>query len=357
MKDRRIVWCVRRSTWLVVAAVAAVGIAAVVDALPTEQTLNEQGPEQTSALDRRPRPAGAFDARGVLYYTDDLCRLRAVALPSFTPVSALEWDECGFSLSPAGGTVMGSGVVWQSQGERRAAAISGLVYVVVDSTGLEYRLTGTAPAFRPDGTLTFVRDGAIVQASDLCASSPPYPGCERVLVTRRDLLEPLQTKEAAAEAEVKAIAWLTQTSLAAAFSFGDADDHVIAIYEGTNLVRTISGFGGRVTELLVSPGRSYAAARLERPSGFVLIDADGEPFILEEIQRDFSGRPPFTGGRALTWSPDDAWTAIARKETIVFFRMGPEHPDVVHVPLVAHDLAWVSVPFDGPAPDHVPSAG
>jgi hypothetical protein len=343
---------VQRGSWAVVAAVAAVGIAAVVDALPTERAADPARSPATMELEKRPRSAETFDAKGVLYYTDDLCRLRAVALPSFTPVSALEWDECGFSLSPAGGAVMGSGVVWESQGERRAAAISGLVYVVVDSAGLEYRLTGTAPAFRPDGTLTFVRDGAIIQASDLCASSPPYPGCERVLLTRRDLLEPLQTNAAAADTEVKAIAWLTETRLAAAFAFGDADDHVIAIYEGTNLVGTIAGFGGRVTDLLVSPGRSYAAARLERPSGFVLLDADGEPFILEEIQRDFSGRPPFTGGRALTWSPDDTWTAIARRETLVFFRMGPERPDVVHVPLVAHDLAWVSIPGEEPAPDH-----
>jgi hypothetical protein len=179
-----------------------------------------------------------------------------------------------------------------------------------------------------------------------------------MLMTRGDLVGALEARPEVVDAAApKALAWLTETRLIAALSFGGRRDEMIAVYEGKTLIRTISGFGGRVAELLVSPGRSYAAARLERPSGFVLLDADGEPFILEEIQRDFSGRPPFTGGRALTWSPDDAWTVIARRETIVFFRMGPERPDVVHVPLVARDLAWVSVPADGPAPDHVRSAG
>jgi hypothetical protein len=348
---------VARATWFVVAAVAALGIAAVVDALPTERS-SDEAPPSTTQLEKRPRPAETFDAKGVLYYTDDLCRLRAVALPSFTPVAALEWDECGFSLSPNGGTVMGSGVVWQRQGDLRAAGIGGLVYVVLEPSGAEYRFTGTAPAFRPDGTLTFVRDGAIVEATPGCGQGAPGTWCEAVLMTRGDLLGALEARpEVVDAAAAKALAWLTETRLIAALSFGGRRDEMIAVYEGKTLIRTISGFGGRVAEFLVSPGRSYAAARLERPSGFVLIDADGEPFILEEIQRDFSGRPPFTGGRAITWSPDDAWTVIARRETIVFFRMGPERPDVMHVPLAAHDLAWVSIPPDGSAPDHVPSTG
>jgi hypothetical protein len=348
---------VARATWFVVASVAAVGIAAVVDALPTERSSNEASPAAT-LLEKRPRPAETFDANGVLYYTDELCRLRAVRLPAFTPAAAPEWDECGFSYSPDGAAVMGSGVVWQSQGALRAAGIGGLVYVVLEPSGAEYRFTGAAPAFRPNGTLTFIRDGAIVEAIPRCRLGAPGAWCEGVLMTRGDLVGPLKARPEVVDAAVpKAVAWLTETRLIAAVGFGGRRDEMIAVYEGKTLIRTISGFGGRVAELLVSPGRSYAAARLERPSGFVLLDADGEPFILEEIQRDFSGRPPFTGGRALTWSPDDAWTAIARRETIVFFRMGPERPDVVHVPLVAHDLAWLSIRADGPAPDHVPSAG
>jgi hypothetical protein len=253
---------------------------------------------------------------------------------------------------------MGSGVVWQRQGDLRAAGIGGLVYVVLEPSGAEYRFTGTAPAFRPDGTLTFIRDGAVVEAIPGCGRGAPGTWCEAMLMTHGDLVGALEARPEVVDAAApKALAWLTETRLIAALAFGGRRDEMIAVYEGKTLIRTISGFGGRVAEFLVSPGRSYAAARLERPSGFVLIDADGEPFILEEIQRDFSGRPPFTGGRAIAWSRDDAWTVIARKETIVFFRMGPQRPDVVHVPLVARDLAWVSVPADEPAPDHVPSAG
>lgn len=338
-----------RGTWIIVAAVAAVGIAAVVDALPTERSSEEARPA-TTRLEKRPRPTAAFDAAGVLYFTDELCRLRGMRLPTLSPVEAPEWEDCAFSLSPDGATAIDARVVWQPQRELRAMDSGGSVYVVREPSNLEYRLDGTAPAFTPAGALTFVRDGAVIQATGLCRPSKPEPWCERVLLTRRDLLAALGAR--GDDVSLKAIAWLTETRLVAAFAFGDGDNDLIAVYEVTTLIGAFSGFGGRVVELLASPRRSYVAARLEQPDGFVLLDSDGEPFVLEEVQRDFSGRPPFTGGRALAWSPDDAWTAIARRETVVFFRMGIGTPDAVHVALVARDLAWLPAPADEPAPDH-----
>jgi hypothetical protein len=131
---------------------------------------------------------------------------------------------------------------------------------------------------------------------------------------------------------------------------------VIRVYEGRETLRTVAGVGGRFTEISVSPQRRYAAVRVARPSGFVLIDRDARPFALTEIRRDSTGRPPFTGGRAIAWSPDDAWTAIARRETVALFRMGPESPDVVRIELSAHDLAWVATSTEEPAPDHTVGA-
>jgi hypothetical protein len=347
-----------RGTWVVVGAVAAVGIAAVVDVLPTDVSRRDVRPAATTS-GPPPRPPGRFDARGVLFYTDDLCRLRAARLPRLDPVESPDWDGCEFSLSPDGDSVVAAGIVWQPQGRLRATAVSGLVYVVRDDPVAGYRRAGHAPAFKPDGTPTFVRDGDVVELTPSCLSRTRTAGCERILLTRRELVWPLlgdpnapQARNAIATATVTAIAWLTPTRLAAAFSFSGHED-LIAVYEGETLLQTITGFGGSVVKLLVSPRRRYAAAHVERPNGFVLFDPAGDTFVLEEVQRDFSGRPPFTGGRALAWSPDDAWTAIARRQSVVFFRMGPESPDVVHVSLVAHDLAWVADEVRTPAPDHV----
>jgi hypothetical protein len=89
----------------------------------------------------------------------------------------------------------------------------------------------------------------------------------------------------------------------------------------------------------------------------MFVDRDGRPFTLLEIRRDSYGRPPFTAGRAVAWSPDDTWTALARTDSVVFFRMGSEQPHVVRVRLTAHDLAWA--PGKGvrdPAPDHQSSS-
>jgi hypothetical protein len=347
-------------TWAIVGALAALAIAAVVDALPDDAARDKE-PTRAEARLSEPRAGSArrMDAAGVLYYTDEFCRLRALRLPAFEPVEAPEWDGCGFSLSPDGRSVVGAGIVWQRQGDLRAAGVSDLVYVVSDSRGWEYRVSGEAPAFKPDGALTFVRGHDIVELTPSCRPLSPRLSCERVLLTGRDLLEPLREDPNAARdpaaletASVKATAWLTQTRLVAALAFDGADEELIAVYEGKTLIRTITGFGGRVAELLASPRRSYAAARLERPSGFVLLDRAGQPFVLTEVRRDVHGRPPFTGGHALAWSPDDAWTAIARRDSVVFFRMGVGSPAAVRMALVARDLAWTEDGRETPAPDH-----
>jgi hypothetical protein len=346
---------VTRSTWIVVAAVAALGIAAVVDALPGHGGSAPPATAVTpSARVAAPSVSGQFDAAGTLYYTDDLCRLRALRFPELQPVEAPAWDECAFSLSPDGQSVLGAAVLWEPQGSKRAAGIGSLVYVVSDPAGWEYRFPGESPAYKPDGTLTFVRDGEVVELTGYCRPRRKAPWCERVLLTTRDLFGPL--RDPIGNAAVKQIAWLSPTRLVAVLALGD--EEVIRVYEGRETLRTVAGVGGPFTEIAVSPRRQYAAVRVARPTGFVLIDRDARPFALMEVRRDSEGRPPFTGGRAIAWSPDDAWTAIARRETVVLFRMGRESPDVVHIALSAHDLAWSAEGgVRDPAPDHRSSEG
>jgi hypothetical protein len=339
-----------RATWFVVGALMALGVVAVIDALPwpgaSEAPVAHEEQAPPPAADRPPE---RFAAVGVLYYTDNFCRLRGLSLPSLQTVEVPEWEGSGFSLAPRAEGVLPQGVTWEPRGTKRVAGIGGYVYVASDAAGWEYRFRGAAPAFRPDGALTFVRDSEVLELTGYCRPPRRAPSCERVLLTSRDLLRPLADGSGTPVAED--IAWLTPTRLAVVLRFEQED--MIALYEGHELVDLVPGIDARFTELTVSPGRHYLAARVARPSGFVFVDRDGRPFVLVGVRRDNYGRAPFTAGRAVAWSPDDSWAAVARTHTIAFFSMGSERPHFVNVELTAFDLAWA--PRSGvrePAPDH-----
>lgn len=120
-----------RVTWLVVAAVATVGVAAAVDALRSEGEA-VRSPETTTASTSEREPAASAargdlefpppalssrarvfallaqaEARGALYVADMSCRLRALRLPE------LEWlAEPAAPLGPCRFTVDANGLVF-----------------------------------------------------------------------------------------------------------------------------------------------------------------------------------------------------------------------------------------------------
>jgi hypothetical protein len=338
-----------RATWFVVGAVVALAVAAVVDALPWPGGSEQPAAGETLTRPEAARPAARFEARGTLFYTDNFCRLRGLELPSLEAVEVPEWTDCGFSLAPNADGVLPQGVAWEPRGDRRVAAFDGSVYVVSDAAGWEYRVRGEAPAFRPDGTLTFIRNGQVFELTGDCRPRRDVPWCERLLLGRGDLLAPLA--QGSHPMRVKKIAWLSPTRMAAVLAFEQED--MIGLYEGRRFLDLTGAVGWRFSELSVSPKRHYLAARVERPRGFVFVDRDGRSFALREVRRDNYGRPPFTAGRAVTWSADDSWTVVARSNEVVFFRMGSESPAVVNVDVTAHDLAWAAESGDRePAPDH-----
>ena len=90
----------RIATWLLVAAVVALGVVAAFDALQSEEVVAREPPPPTrtattatvQGLTGQAGPAAARlrDAHvaGVLTYADDDCRLSAVSLPDLEPVRA-----------------------------------------------------------------------------------------------------------------------------------------------------------------------------------------------------------------------------------------------------------------------------
>ena len=111
----------RIATWLLVGAVAALGIAAAVDAMRgTEQVSRQRAGPLISGLADQPeravRQLREAGVRGVLTYSDEECKLHAVSLPDLRPVRAPSFEMCRPAMASGGlGTVDGD-VVWAGLG-------------------------------------------------------------------------------------------------------------------------------------------------------------------------------------------------------------------------------------------------
>jgi WD40-like Beta Propeller Repeat len=328
----------RRGTWLVIGALAAIALAAAVDSLRGEATEPASGPGTTTtgrtATDALPadaeparQPAG-FD--GILYYTDESCELRAVRLPALDPVEAETWDECSFVLSPDGTRVSAQGSAWDPHSDPRRGRVvrtDGATFQVANNAGPEGPpVAGTAPAWKPDGTLTYV-DGAAVREwptgglvlsqRDLAVAVRAHPGIADSGHVRRTTVEDLE--------------WLDDARLVVALSVPveDSIEHLVAVFAGRR--PDFVNFAGPdpLLDIRTSPGGRFFAVR--RGSAFVLFDSRRGPLEL----------PPPVGAdlHAVAWAPDGLSVAAATSTSVYLFRPGAGGPIREHE-IAASDLAW-----------------
>ena len=149
---------------------------------------------------------------------------------------------------------------------RRVAAFDGSVYVVSDAAGWEYRFRGEAPAFRPDGTLTFLRNGQLFELTGYCRprrTCRGASGCSSAGETWSRLSRTGPTPR------VKEIVWFSQTRMAAVLAFEQED--MVAVYEGRRLLDLVgSGLAllraqpQPASQLSGRAGRTTARVRLRR---------------------------------------------------------------------------------------------
>ena len=320
---------------LVVVVIAAIALAAGVDALrgdgaspagpepeaepPSVSTTRPEGPTNYVPL--------AGELGGTLYYTDAGCELQAIELPRQTPAEAPNWDECRFVLSPNGGRVSGEGSGWDPSADpvvgRLFESEGGLIQVSTDRGPDGDPFPGTAPAWRPDGTLTYFADGAYRE----------WPS-GRVVISERRLLAAAMTHINAPadssfveDVQVRHGAWL------------DQDEAVVAIRA------TVPGGADLDLAAVVRAGR--------RPAGFSVLAP------IEELWSSSQGRfwaiaagglqlfrgtsalplPALVDPVAVTWSPDAAHMAVATRASVFVFPPGETSP-MRRLPVSAHDLAW-----------------
>lgn len=326
----------RTGTWLVGAAVGALAAAAVVDAVVGGGAGGAPAPSAPPSEQRETPSAGddfLSDERvvGELLYVDGDCRVRMLVLPDTRPTPPGD-EACEFTTTP-GGRLGYDGVAVAPVEPYAAVCRSGRVELVstpgagIPDAGegsLVGRWPGCAPAWRPDGALTVVRGGEVV---DLDLADPPAE--PRVLLSRSDLARAFGGSPwNLQDARVRELAWLDETLLAAIVRDGEDGDDLLAVFRNGRLVGTTPSPYDALSDLRVSPRGTYVAARIGDRAGLVLLDRAGD-FVALGLR-----------GHAVTWSPDELWTAVAATDAIFVFETGRRANRFARIPIVARDLFW-----------------
>jgi len=274
-------------TWLVVAVLVVLGLAAAVDAVRGDGRRSEPRAARATtpppaALARQSglavsqlREAGAA---GVLTYADEDCRLHALSLPELEPVRAPSFESCEPHISTGGIGAFDGDIMW-----------SGLGF-------------GTAQVVLSQEELT------------------------RAIRRRPGLID---------DARVRAVqaVWL-----------GERRYVVLAETVDSPHERVVVGLEGHRADFALPQWR-VRGARIVRPSArggyYALLGSDS--LGVEVFTRDGHDVPlpsRVTLPHTIAWSPDDRWTALATRASVYLFRTERPNGLVVRIPLAVQDLDW-----------------
>jgi hypothetical protein len=333
----------RWPTWLLVGALVALGSVAVADALRGDRTKVVPRPRTpaTVALITRNEPASS-GLSGVLYYSnaEDDCRLDGLSLPDLGNAPPPKLRSCRFSLSRDGQAAFPDDAEWSPQGGMYAREDDNMIELGSSASHQALHFPGSAPAFKPDGTFTYVRENEVVEWTTSCPRGSrlfTLPGdnatarCRRVVLSTGDLRRARIGGEGSGPLIPKDLAWLSDTRLVTVV--GDAGisghrEHLSVIDGGRVVGATISEFGEGM-RVEASPHGNFFTAWYG-DSLVTIRDRNGDLVTFPTIPRV----------RALTWSPDERWTAVATEHSVFVFRTNTSEASVRRLPIMAYDLAW-----------------
>jgi hypothetical protein len=279
-------------TLLVVVGLAALGLAAAVDALRGEEQVRQSGPrtptipglaDEPEQAIRQLRDAGVT---GVLTYADDDCRLHAVSLPELEAVRAPAFQMCRPATSTGGLGAVDGDVVWSGLG-------FGTVQVVVAEEELGPQVARGLGSIRPGEDEGF--------------------------------------------RAVQAVALGEQRAAVLADSTYGPRERVLVLLEGDRVVLVQPRWVIRDARFLrPSPNGTYFAAFT--PEGLLWFDRDADPLAFPAAVRS---------PHAVTWSPDERWMALATAESVYVFRSDRPSERIIRIPLAVRDLDWSASPLAG----------
>jgi hypothetical protein len=311
---------------LALLAVTVVG-AAVVDSLdksffkgPSHAKTRKALPLRDVHLNNRDALAGRLltdRASGVLYFVDSTCRLHALRLPSLATTPAPRGGGCRALVSPASAPPGWS--LWPRNTPLAARCDEHRRVIVSGTSGPSLPMIGgCAPAWRPDGSMTYIRRGAIVQF--------PRTGRAQVLRSASQLAGVLERQPALRGLQgwrASRVAWLSPSRFAVLASNGSRA--VLAVFVGRRIVALKPRVPSRVIELRGSPR-----------GNFVVLGTANGVLVYDARRRDLPRVRRFGMLVSVAWSSDERWLALGREEKVLL--VGP-HRSVV-LPLRALDLAW-----------------
>lgn len=345
------------ATWTVVGALAAIALFAAVDALRGEPRPAAPAPPERTAGARADGPPRIEDraavraelaeagVTGALYLTDKRCRPWVLELPALAWRSSRSGRaaDCRFVLAPDGRRALFGDAVWHPSADLGAVDQSsleeGAVIEVSSETGdWAFRFTGAKPAFRPDGTLTFVRDGELWEWADACAgdaetavfrAATSERRCARRVLARAALQRAFRGRwpfPRLKGREIREAVWLDERR-AVVLVEGDSGAQVLAVLADGRLLASIGAFGAGVRDLEASPRGTHVAARFH-----------GEVQILDER---LASRPVGSGRlRGVAWSPDERFTVFATDSSVLVRPPGSPRGPLIDIPIAVADLAW-----------------
>lgn len=343
------------ASWTVASAIAVIALLAALDAFqgtpkPVSARSSER-PRGVIVLGRRDlqnRAALVAELRaagveGFLYFTDRRCQPWSLGLPE------LEWGwreseratDCRFALSPDGRRAIFGDAVWHPFADLgavdRSSSETEQVELSSQTSGWRFRFTGSRPTFRPDGTLTFVREGELWEWSDQCAASARTVvfrvgtverRCARVMLSKGDLRRIFSGRWPFPRLQgrvVREAAWLDEERVVVLVE-GDSGQQILAVLADGRVRAVIGAFGVGVRSLEASPRGTHVAARMH-----------GEVLLLNDRLRTRSGNPG--GVHSVAWSPDERFAALASSAGVSIVAPGDSRRPIV-IPISALDLAW-----------------
>jgi hypothetical protein len=298
-----------RGTALLVAALIAVGIAAAVDALRSDDDVGRE--RVRSAVTTSPAAElRRADVTGMLYFavrSANRCRLRALRLPDLRDAWSFTSEFCRFDVNSSGNVVVGPPCPGDGVRARAPDGSSG-------------GYPGCAPAWKPNGDLTFVLDGDVVDEEKVLI--------ENVARFAQDALG------RGSRLAVQQVAWLTEERVALVVTTRAVVSAVVVVVED----------GRAVSEPVFLERDATIEVSGDREEFFV-----GGGFGVLVLNRHGAvvtgSRFGFSDVNAVAESPDGRFFALARPGNVCIYpEIEPpprEQFPVTCLPFDAVDLAWL----------------
>jgi hypothetical protein len=316
------------STWVVIGALALIGLFAVRDALRSDEA---PASSPTSVIDRRPHPLPAvkppriarrerlaselvaLGAGGILYVTDANCRRYLLGLPAlvWTTAQGLPGPDCTSGVRP---------VVSDRSG--LTAEQVGAETIEVSSEIWRHEFPGFSPAFKPGGTLTFVRNGRLFEWTTACPAGT-------AIVTFRGFraIDRCPRPIRAAPRLMQEVVWTGEDDFAAIA--GPPGAMSLLVNRNGPEVSLFKSVGASLSGLVASPQGRYFGARV-----------GGSVFVFDS-RRPGNLALPSGAERSheVAWSSDDRFTALASESSVYVYPSGRPR-QAVALPLSAIQLDW-----------------